>query len=182
MDSKQGKDPFSEVYDLRSRGVFFVSTADEEKAHFHFGCWTTQASHDPPRMITCFPKEFEGTDIVRRGGVWGLSMAAHDQEQLHDQFFSGSHAVNDLGEEHFFYGETGVPLLKEAVAYFECRLSSIIDSGDFVIAIGDIVKGEALHPEKKTLNVEYLSAEREKNYMTGPLTLPFEGFPFKRST
>ncbi|PRO66315.1 flavin reductase family protein [Alkalicoccus urumqiensis] len=176
MDSKQGKDPYSTIYDLRSRGVFMVSTADEEKAHFHFGCWTTQASHNPPRMITCFPKEFEGTEIVQKSGVWALSMAAADQEELHDQFFSGSQSVDALGAEKFMYRETGCPILKDAVAYFECRVHQIIDSGDFIIAIGDIVGGEALHPDKKTLNVEYLSAERDHNYMTGPLTLPFEGF------
>lgn len=176
MDSNQSRDKNSKIYGLRSRGVFFVSTAGESRAHFHFGCWTTQCSHHPPRMLTCFPKEFEGTEIIKESGVWALSLAAADQEEFHDHFFSGDQSIKEIGEEHFMYAETGSPILKDAVAYFDCKVHSLIDNGDFVIAIGDIVASEALHPEKKNLNVEYLSAERKSDYMKGPLTLPFKGF------
>lgn len=176
MDSKQQYDPYSPIYNLRSRGVFLVSTTDGQRGHFHFGCWTTQCSHEPPRMLTAFPKEYEGTDIMLRSGVFGLSMVAADQEELHDHFFSGKQSIRDIGEDKIFTAETGSPLLKEAVAYFDCRVVQTIDNGDFVLAIGDIVKGEALHPEKPTLNVEYLSRQRKSNYMIGPLTLPHQGF------
>lgn len=176
MDSRQQFDKYSPIYNLRSRGVFFVSTIDGKRGHFHFGCWTTQCSHEPPRMLTCFPKEYEGAEIVKRGGVFGLSMAAADQEEFHDHFFSGDQSVETLGEHHFMYAETGCPILKEAVAYFDCKVVNTIDNGDFLIVIGDIVKGEALHPEKRTLNVEYLSRERTANYAKGPLVLPFKGF------
>jgi flavin reductase (DIM6/NTAB) family NADH-FMN oxidoreductase RutF len=176
MDSRQDFDKYSPIYDLRSRGVFFVSTTDGKRAHFHFGCWTTQCSHEPPRMLTCFPKEFEGAEIVKQSGVWALSMAAADQEEFHDHFFSGDQTIESIGEDKFMYAETGCPILKDAVAYFDCKVSSIIDNGDFLIAIGDIVKGEALHPNKKTLNVEYLASERTKSFHKGPTTLPFKAF------
>jgi flavin reductase (DIM6/NTAB) family NADH-FMN oxidoreductase RutF len=176
MDSRQDFDKYSPIYDLRSRGVFFVSTTDGKRAHFHFGCWTTQCSHEPPRMLTCFPKEFEGAEIVKQSGVWALSMAAADQEEFHDHFFSGDQTIESIGEDKFMYAETGCPILKDAVAYFDCKVSSIIDNGDFLIAIGDIVKGETLHPNKKTLNVEYLASERTKSFHKGPTTLPFKAF------
>lgn len=176
MDSKQDFDRYSPIYDLRSRGVFFVSTSDGQRAHFHFGCWTQQCSHEPPRMLTCFPKEFEGTEIMRRSGAWGLSMVAADQEEMTDLFFSGDQTIEAIGEDKFIYAETGSPILKDAVAYFDCKLTSLIDNGDFVIAIGDIVAGEALHPDKKTLNVEYIADPERKHYRKGPITLPFKGF------
>jgi flavin reductase (DIM6/NTAB) family NADH-FMN oxidoreductase RutF len=127
-------------------------------------------------MLTAFPKEYEGTEIMLRSGVFGLSMAAADQEEFHDHFFSGKQSIKDIGEDKFFTAETGSPLLKDAVAYFDCKVVQTIDNGDFVLAIGDIVKGEALHPEKKTLDVVYLSRERTSNYSVGPLTLPHKGF------
>jgi flavin reductase (DIM6/NTAB) family NADH-FMN oxidoreductase RutF len=176
VDSKQQFDKYSPIYNLRSRGVFFVSTTDGKRGHFHFGCWTTQCSHEPPRMLTCFPKEFEGAEIVKNSGVFSLSMVAADQEEFHDHFFSGDQSIDVIGKDKFMYAETGCPILKDAVAYFDCKVSSTIDNGDFLIVIGDIVEGEALNPEKKTLNVEYLSNERTKHYHKGPVTLPFKGF------
>jgi flavin reductase (DIM6/NTAB) family NADH-FMN oxidoreductase RutF len=176
LDSKQNKDPYSPIYDLRSRGVFFVSTIDGNRGHFHFGCWSTQCSHEPPRMLTCFPKEYEGAEIVKRSGLFALSMVAVDQEELHDHFFSGNQSIDKLGSDKFIYAETGAPILKDAVAYFDCKVVQTIDNGDFLIVIGDILKGEALHPKKKTLNVEYLSSERTSDFMKGPLVLPYQGF------
>ncbi|MGJ9386053.1 flavin reductase family protein [Salipaludibacillus sp. CF4.18] len=176
MDSRQQLDPYSPIYDLRSRGVFLVSTTDGKRAHFHFGCWSTQCSHEPPRMLTCFPKEFEGTEIVKRSGVWSLSMVAADQEIFTDHFFSGDQTIEAIGKDKFIYAESGSPILKDAVAYFDCKVSSLIDNGDFLIAIGDIVQGEALHPDKKTLNVEYIADENRKHFRKGPITLPFKGF------
>jgi flavin reductase (DIM6/NTAB) family NADH-FMN oxidoreductase RutF len=181
MDSNQKFDPYSPIYNLRSRGVFFVSTTDGERAHFHFGCWTTQCSHQPPRMLTCFPKEYEGTEIMQKGGVFALSMVAADQEEFHDHFFSGDQTIDLIGADQFMYAETGSPILKNAVAYFDCKVVQTIDNGDFVLAIGDIVKGEVLHPEKKTLNVEYLSLERKTSFAKGPLVLPTVGFPLSKS-
>jgi flavin reductase (DIM6/NTAB) family NADH-FMN oxidoreductase RutF len=166
MDSKQQFDPYSSIYDLRSRGVFFVSTTNGERAHFHFGCWTTQCSHEPPRMLTCFPKEFEGTEIVKRSGVWALSMVAEDQEILTDHFFSGDQTIEAIGKEKFMYAETGCPILKDAVAYFDCKISSFIDNGDFVIAIGDIVKGEALHPNKTSMTGFFSHTPNMKGCLT----------------
>jgi flavin reductase (DIM6/NTAB) family NADH-FMN oxidoreductase RutF len=176
LDSKQHLDPYHDIYHLRSRGVFFVSTTDGQRAHFHFGCWSTQCSHEPPRMLTCFPKEYEGTEIMLRGGVFALSMVAADQEELHDHFFSGDQTIEAIGKEKFMYGETGCPILKDAVAYHDCKVEQTIDLGDFVLAIGEIVHAEALHPKKKNLNVEYLVFERTQNYSKGPLVLPFKGF------
>lgn len=181
MDSKQKFDPYSPIYNLRSRGVFFVTTTDGTRAHFHFGCWTTQCSHEPPRMLTCFPKEFEGAEIVKRSGVFALSLAAADHEEMQDHFFSGDQSIEAIGEDRFMYAETGCPILKDAVAYFDCRAVQFIDNGDFLLVIADIVKAEALHPEKKNLNVEYLSIERTKTYMKGPLVLPHTGFDLRKS-
>jgi flavin reductase (DIM6/NTAB) family NADH-FMN oxidoreductase RutF len=103
-------------------------------------------------------------------------MVAADQEEFHDQFFSGNQSIDTMGEDKFMYAETGCPILKDAVAYFDCKVSSLIDNGDFLIAIGDIVKGGTLHPEKRTLNVEYLSNERNIDYRNEPVTLPIKGF------
>lgn len=176
MDSKQQYDPFHGVYHLRSRGVFFVSTIDGKRGHFHFGCWTTQCSHEPPRMLTCFPKEYEGAEIVQRGGVFALSMVAADQEQFHDRFFSGAQTIQALGEDEFMYAETGCPILKNAVAYHDCKVEQTIDLGDFLVVIGNILQAGALHPEKENLNVRYLAHERTTSYATGPMVFPHKGF------
>ena len=176
MDSKQVSDPYHKIYHMRSRSVFFVSTIDDTRGHFHFGCWSTQCSHEPPRMLTCFAKEFEGAEIVRRSGKFALSMPSIEQMPFHDRFASGQQSLDALGREHFLFAKTGCPVLKDAVTYIDCQAVQFIDNGDFLMVIGEIVDGQILHPERKPLNVEFIKEEAERKLVNGEIVLPFKGF------
>jgi flavin reductase (DIM6/NTAB) family NADH-FMN oxidoreductase RutF len=166
----------NKVYKERIRGNLFIATTDGNRGHFHFGCWSTQCSHTPPRMLTCFPKEIEGYDIVRKGGVWTVSLVADDQADIHDAFFfEGKQSIKAIGEDQFIYRETGCPILKGAIGYFECKLVSLIDNGDFGLAIGDIVSAEMLDTEKKNLTVNAL-LDRGFIKKREEIVMPFRGF------
>jgi flavin reductase (DIM6/NTAB) family NADH-FMN oxidoreductase RutF len=176
MHTKTHSEFANKVYKERIRGNLFIATTDGKRGNFHFGCWSTQCSHTPPRMLTCFPKEIEGYDIVRRGGVWTVSLVAEDQADFHDAFFfEGKQDISSIGEDKFIYRETGCPILKNAVGYFECKLISLIDNGDFGLAIGDIVSAEMLNPEKKNLTVNSL-LDRGFIKKREEIKMPFEGF------
>jgi flavin reductase (DIM6/NTAB) family NADH-FMN oxidoreductase RutF len=169
----------NKVYKERIRGNLFIATTDGQRGNFHFGCWSTQCSHTPPRMLTCFPKEIEGYELVRKGGVWTVSLVAEDQADFHDEFFfEGIQDLKSIGEDQFIYRETGCPILKNAVGYFECRLISLIDNGDFGLAIGDIVSAEMLNPQKKNLTVNAL-LDRGFIKKREEIVMPFKGFNIK---
>ncbi|MDC3411959.1 flavin reductase family protein [Aquibacillus sp. 3ASR75-11] len=177
MDTKSKLDPVEEVYNKRLRGGFFISTTDGKRTHFHNGCWVTQCSHEPPQMLVCFPKEMESTEIIKRGGVFALSMTAEDQEELMDRFFAGDQSIESMGEDEFIYKETACPILKNAQAYFDCEVAQIIDNRDFLIVIGNVLSAEILHPEKQSLTVNHLM-EREGGVPEDAI-VPLKGFDNK---
>ncbi|WP_180994202.1 flavin reductase family protein [Bacillus sp. Marseille-P3661] len=179
MHSKTHNEFANNVYKERIRGSLFIATSDGERAHFHFGCWSTQCSHEPPRMLTCFPKDFEGYDIVRKGGVWTVSMVPEDHKDFHDAFFlEGKQDIKSLGEDQFIYRETGCPILADAVGYFECKLVSLIDNGDFGIAIGDIITAEMLNSDKKNVTVNEVLARGFLDNRPA-IKIPTKGFNLK---
>lgn len=45
---------------------------------------------------------------------------------------------HDLAEDIYFMGETGVPVLKGPITYFECRIDTIHDGGDHKIIVGRV--------------------------------------------
>lgn len=174
MDTKSKFDPVEPAYNKRLRGAFFISTTDGRRTHFHSGCWVTQCSHEPPRMLVCIAKEMESAEIVERSGKFALSMLAQDQENLIDRFFSGNQDVESLGSDEFIYKETGCPILKEAQAYFDCQTVNIVDNNDFLIIIGDVLSSAILHPKKQSLTVNHLM-EREKG-VPEDAVVPLVGF------
>lgn len=175
MDTFSYQDPYEPVYNKRVRGVFFVSTQDDKRGHFHFGCWVSQCSHKPPRMLVCFPKEMEGAEIVQRSKKFALSMVSHEQEDFHDTFFSGKQDPDALGRDLFFTKETGCLILKEAQAYYDCEAVNFIDNGDFLIVIGDIIDAGILHPERTSLTVNHLIHRPTKPSMEEAI-VPLKGF------
>jgi flavin reductase (DIM6/NTAB) family NADH-FMN oxidoreductase RutF len=174
MDTKSKLDIVEPVYNRRLRGVFFISTTDGKRTHFHSGCWVSQCSHEPPQMLVCFAKEMEGAQIVQRSGKFALSMLADDQEELLDRFFTGHQDIESLGRNEFFYKETGCPILKASQAYFDCQAVNIIDNNDFLIVIGNVLSADILHPEKQSLTVNHLM-EREKG-VSDDAVVPLTGF------
>ncbi|AQQ53138.1 flavin reductase family protein [Planococcus lenghuensis] len=177
MHTKTNQEFANLVYKERIRGNLFIATADGDRGHFHFGCWSTQCSHEPPRMLTCFPKEIEGYEIVRRGGVWTVSLVAEDQSDFHDEFFlQNKQDIRSIGEDQFIYRKTGCPILKNAIGYMECKLVSFIDNGDFGLAIGDIVSAEMLRPDMKNLTVNSILDRGFLNNNKEEIQMPFKGF------
>lgn len=180
MDTRSLHDPVEALYDSRVRGAVVVGTADGNRVHLHGGCWVSPCSTRPPRIMVAFPKEFEGAQIVERGGGFTVNLQAREDVAWMEAFFRGEQAIRDDRKGLFLRSETGCPVLAESVAYFDCRLRQTIDLGDFTLAIGDVVAAEVLHPEYSNLSVNEIVARQDPRGSADVL-LPFEGFNYDLS-
>lgn len=174
MDTQSKFDAVEPVYNKRLRGAFFISTTDGERTHFHSGCWVTQCSHQPPRMLVCIAKEMESAEIVQKSGKFALSMLAESQEGLIDRFFAGDQDIDSIGAEHFITRDTGCPILKDSQAFFDCQAVQIIDNNDFLIVIGDVLSADILNPNARSLTVNHLM-ERDQG-VSATSIVPINGF------
>ena len=122
MDTRSHEDPVEPLYDARIRGVCLISTRAGSRMHLHGGCWLTAAAHRPPRLLVAFPKEFEGAELVRRGGAFALSLLAEDQAPLAQAVLGGATSPTALPGVSFRRLAAGCPVLEGAVAHFLCSV------------------------------------------------------------
>ena len=172
VDTRSREDPVEQVYDARIRGVCLISTRAGGRMHLHGGCWVTAASHQPPRLLVAFPKEFEGADIVQKGGDFAVSLVADDQVGLNDALFSGRQSLDALGRHRWLRAPSGCPVLRDGVGYFDCRLAEAVDLGDFLLAVGDLRAAAILWPDKRNLTVNAI----QRRDTGGQPILPLHGF------
>jgi len=52
--------------------------------------------------------------------------------------FKSGRDVNKFEGLEYFAAQKGSPVLKEAIAYFECKLVSTCEAGDHVLFLGDL--------------------------------------------
>ena len=91
----------------------------------------------PPSMVVCIDQESRTHAFIKGSGRLAVNALAVDQIQI-AQRFSGATGLR--GEDKFrgigwSLGATGVPVLEDAMAAFECVVSTMIPSGSHSIIV-----------------------------------------------
>jgi 3-hydroxy-9,10-secoandrosta-1,3,5(10)-triene-9,17-dione monooxygenase reductase component len=98
----------------------------------------TALSLDPPLILLCPGKSSTSWPRVEAAGAFCVNVLAEDQEELCRGFATkGADKFAGIGWEPAPL--TGAPILAGALAWVECRLDTVHDGGDHVIAVGRVL-------------------------------------------
>lgn len=101
----------------------------------------TWVSRDPALLLVCVHEDARFLDAVEQSGTWGLSLLAQEQRAVAGWLATpGRPAVGQLERVPHARGPaTGAPLLRGALATFECRTTQAHPAGDHVVVVGEVV-------------------------------------------
>ncbi len=125
-------------------GVTIVTTQLPEQAPVALTVSSFNSlSLDPPLLLVCIYKETELAQAILQSKRFGLSILSERQADLSVRF--AGFDPNFPKESDRFAGldmrhlQTGVPLLSDAVAAFDCRLWAQHDGSTHYIFVGEVV-------------------------------------------
>ncbi len=100
----------------------------------------TSVSLVPPLILVCVDHQSRVLDYLRTGRFFGINVLNENQQAISAHFARSGH-------DRFFgiewtAGQTGVPLLPDCLAYFECSPSQVVEAGDHAILIGEVLTAE----------------------------------------
>jgi 3-hydroxy-9,10-secoandrosta-1,3,5(10)-triene-9,17-dione monooxygenase reductase component len=130
-------------------GVAVVTTVWDGKYHGMTVSSLTSVSLDPCMLLIC-PDHASLTGLaIRKRGQFAVNVLGDHQRELSTRFV-GDHSerFRDVG---LAIGESGVPLLKGALAHFCCQVSAIHPGGDHDIVVGEVVSCSATAGEPLVL-------------------------------
>lgn len=97
-------------------------------------------SLDPPLVLLCVARESQSRDKYAEAGCFALSILGAQHEEISNRFaFKGPKDFSGLDT---ITAETGAPIIADALAWVDCRVSEILAGGDHDIFVGEIVAGE----------------------------------------
>jgi flavin reductase (DIM6/NTAB) family NADH-FMN oxidoreductase RutF len=103
--------------------------------------WATPASFDPPMFLVALDRLHYSIDFVKSTKNFAVNVLAEGQERLAGQFARQSMQGEDkLAGVTLREGATGAPILAEALAFFDCELSSVVEAGDHLLLLGRVVE------------------------------------------
>lgn len=138
----------ADLFRRLTAGVYVVGVADGGRRNAFTAAWLIQVSFDPLLLALSVNPGHASFPLLVGGGGFAVSVLSRDQLDLARHFGTRSGRETDkLAGVSWRAGRTGAPILAEAVAYLECRLTGRIPAGDHDIVIARPVAGEILLPD-----------------------------------
>jgi 3-hydroxy-9,10-secoandrosta-1,3,5(10)-triene-9,17-dione monooxygenase reductase component len=96
----------------------------------------TSLSLDPPQVLFCAAHSSTTWPKIREHGSFTVNILAEDQEDVCRVF--ASKTPDKFAEIGWRRSRAGNPLLDGVLAHIECRLGTVVESGDHDIVIGEV--------------------------------------------
>ena len=102
---------------------------------------TCSVSADPPQLLICVNQLAGAHELIRDAGSFGVNILARNHEEIALRFagMDNTERENRFGLGTWTKIATGAPILKEALAGFDCTISEQVNAGTHSIFIGRIV-------------------------------------------
>jgi flavin reductase (DIM6/NTAB) family NADH-FMN oxidoreductase RutF len=122
-------------------GLFVATVKDGDKMTGAAVNWLTQASFAPPLVVLGSKAGTSSTDMIAKSKLFCINVLETGQVPLASAFFKHVEPEgNKLGGAEFTLSPNGLPVLKDALGYFECKVVSTYDKGDHTVFIGEVVE------------------------------------------
>ncbi len=122
------------------QGVFVITVRDGEKINGMTAAWVGQVSFKPRLLSVAIAPQRYTYELIQNSGIFCINVLGEGQVELAKHFgFTSGREVNKFEGIDYTTALKGSPVLKDAIAYFECQVVSTCEAGDHVLFIGDIL-------------------------------------------
>jgi flavin reductase (DIM6/NTAB) family NADH-FMN oxidoreductase RutF len=123
-------------------GVTVVTTKYEDRHAGMTASSFTSISLEPPLILVCLHKKAETCQLINESRVFAVSILGEQHEHLSSQF--AGYTPLPEGKDRFHNVETetsvtGAPILKDAIAWMDCKVYGIQDGFTHWIFVGEVL-------------------------------------------
>ncbi len=129
-----------QVLRMFTYGLYAVSCADGGEVNAFTANWLSQASFDPPMLMVSVENDSKSLGMIQRSQHFAVNIYESGQRELAGALGKTAFKVPDkLKGLAYDPGETGSPLLHDALGWVECRVTASVPAGDSTILVGEVI-------------------------------------------
>ncbi|HEX4766149.1 MAG TPA: alpha/beta fold hydrolase [Lichenihabitans sp.] len=119
-------------------GVTVVATLQEDGEPRGFTANSfTSVSLDPPLVLICIAKTASSFPVFSGAGHFSVNILAEHQAPVSSLF--ATKAADKFARASWRRGPAGSPILEGVAAWFDCRRHDVVEAGDHIILIGEVL-------------------------------------------
>lgn len=130
------------VFSKFATGVTVVTAASPDGAHGMTANSFTSVSLSPPLVLVCVLRQARMHQLILDRGSFAVSVLSNQQRTLASYFADNRRSATEDEFEPVDWlpgRRTGVPLIRDALAWLECRLTAVHDGGDHSIFVAEVL-------------------------------------------
>jgi flavin reductase (DIM6/NTAB) family NADH-FMN oxidoreductase RutF len=135
-------------------GIYVLTSFHEEEINGMIASWVCQVSYDPLLMMVAVHPNRYSHGLISKSGCFALHVLAADQSNLLGRF-KGPDPKAKFSSIKWQRGQTGCPVLKECIAYFECEVTSEQTPGNHTLFLGEVIAARTLKGKKALTTLDY---------------------------
>jgi flavin reductase (DIM6/NTAB) family NADH-FMN oxidoreductase RutF len=161
--SIQPGDDLREAFRFWTTGVGVVGAEFNDTRHGMTVSSFTSLALEPPLVIVSLQKTSRTHNLVSKSKAFSVTVLGEDQQAISARF-----AGLDTEQKNRFAGietftlETGSPLLRDGLAFFDCKLRDQIDAGTNTVMVGEIVAAQVPKTSEQKLPLVYFNRDYRK--------------------
>nr|MBA3727558.1 flavin reductase [Armatimonadota bacterium] len=124
-------------------GIYVIGVAHGEVRNAFTAAWVMQVSYDPLLLALSINPRHSSYGLLKQGGAFSVNALKKGQLEL-AAVFGGRASAGKLASTEWTPGRTGVPLLHQSLAWFECQVVGEHPAGDHAVVLGKVIDGRLI--------------------------------------
>lgn len=128
-----------------THGVYVIAVSDGELQNAFTASWVMQVSFKPLLLAFSINPEHYSYELLQKGGVCSINVLSQDQLEVAEHFgLPYNKYKHKMDGYEWRQDKTVAPILAEAVAYFDCKVSHYTEAGDHVCVVCEVLNADFL--------------------------------------
>ncbi len=155
----------AELFRTLTHGVYIVGVSHGNQANAFTAASVMLVSYSPPHLALSVNIHHSSYRLLSASAAFAVNVLKHSQLD-----FAQNYARPASSEKMAFApwspGVTGAPLLRDALACFECQVTGELPAGDHALVLGRVIDGKFLDAGEEPLNYRD-AATLDEDYAAG---------------
>jgi flavin reductase (DIM6/NTAB) family NADH-FMN oxidoreductase RutF len=124
-------------------GIYVLTSFYRQEINGMIASWVSQVSYNPPLMMAAVHPNRYTHHLIEQSGFFALHALAKEQADFLNRF-KGPDPAAKFKSIQWQRGQTGCPVLKACLAYFECEVKTRYDPGNHTLFLGEVLNARNL--------------------------------------
>ena len=139
------------LFQRLTQGVYLVGVSHGDRRNAFTAAWVMQVSFDPLLLALSINPRHSSYALLKEGSAFGINVLKKSQLGLAEDYGRPANADKKLTSTEWTTGRFGLPLLREALAWFECEVVRKYPAGDHVLVLGKVINGKLLDSQAEPM-------------------------------